>query len=53
MSRLLEPIALSRCKDDYLACVDHEGWVTVDPKNETQKYQIRGEHKVHTQVIAT
>ena len=53
MSRLLEPIALSRRKDDYLTSVDNEGWVTVDPKNDKHKYQIRGDHKVPHSVLVT
>ena len=31
MSKLLEPIAVSRPKDDYLSQVNREDWVTVDP----------------------
>ena len=38
MSRVLEPIALKRPTEDYLAGVENEGWVTVDPKNHKKRY---------------
>jgi len=46
MSRLLDPIALSRRKEDYLTRIDNGGWVTLDTRSETHKYQIRVEHRV-------
>ena len=44
MSRLLEPITLQRQRDDYLARIDGDDWVSVKPpgNSNTQgpKYQI-------------
>ena len=46
MSRVLEPIALKRSKIDYLNGVENESWVTVNPKSQTGRYQLKDEYRV-------
>ena len=46
MSRVLEPIALKRNKIDYLNGVENESWVTVNPKSQTGRYQLKDEYRV-------
>ena len=47
VSRLLEPIALRRQREDYLQAIESKGWVTVDPnshKDKVLRYQLNSEH---------
>ena len=42
---MLEPITLKRRKVDYLAAIETEGWVTVNPRSHAQRYQLKDEYR--------